>query len=55
MPMYTAGHFHRRFVGNEQLQINFTGSLAAAVQIDVFAYCQSAIEQASGFIKVYAL
>jgi hypothetical protein len=46
---------HRRFVGNEQLQISFTGSLAAAVQVDVFAYCQSAIEQGAGFVKVYAL
>ena len=42
-------------VGNEQLQISFTGSLAAAVQVDVFAYCQSAIEQGAGFVKVYAL
>jgi len=46
---------HRRFVGNEQLQISFTGSLAAPVQIDVFAYCQSAIEQGAGVFKVYAL
>ena len=46
---------HRRFMGNEQLQISFTGSLAAAVQVDVFAYCQSAIEQGAGFVKVYAL
>ena len=46
---------HRRFVGNEQLQISFTGALAAANQIDVFAYCQSAIEQGAGFVKVYAL
>ena len=46
---------HRKFVGNEQLQLNFTSSLSAAVQVDVFAYCQSAIEQASGYIKVYAL
>lgn len=46
---------NRRFMGNEQLQISFTGSLAAAVQVDVFAYCQSAIEQGSSFVKVYAL
>ena len=46
---------HRKFLGNEQLQLNFTGALAAAVQVDVFAYCQSAIEQAAGYVKVYAL
>ena len=46
---------HKRFQGNEQLQLNFTGSLSAAVQVDVWAYCQSAIEQGAGFVKVYAL
>jgi hypothetical protein len=46
---------HRRFQGNEQLQLNFTSALAAAVQVDVFAYSQSAIEQGAGFVKVYAL
>ena len=28
---------HRKFIGNEQLQITFTGSLGAAEQIDVWA------------------
>ena len=46
---------HRRFQGNEQLQLNFTAALGAAVQVDIFAYCQSAIEQGAGFVKVYAL
>jgi hypothetical protein len=46
---------HKKMTGSEQLQINFTGSLAAAVQVDVWAYCQSAIEQSAGFVKVYAL
>ena len=46
---------HKKFVGNEQLQVTFTAALTAAVQIDVFAYCQSAIEQAAGYVKVYAL
>jgi hypothetical protein len=46
---------HRRFLGNEILQLSFTASLSSAVQVDVFAYCQSAIEQGAGFVKIYAL
>jgi hypothetical protein len=46
---------HRKFQGSEQLQITFTGSLAANVQVDVFAYCQSCIEQGPNFVKLYAL
>ena len=46
---------HRRFSGSEQLQLSFTASLSAAVQVDVWAYCQSTIEQGAGFVKVYAL
>ena len=46
---------HKKFSGSEQLQLNYTGSLSAAVQVDVWAYCQSAIEQGAGFVKVYAL
>lgn len=46
---------HRKFLGNEQLQISFTASLLANVQIDVFAYCQSVIEQGAGYVKVMAL
>ena len=46
---------HRKFLGNEQLQISFTGSLASAVQVDVFAYCQSTLEQGANYVKVYAL
>jgi hypothetical protein len=45
----------KKFLGNEQLQISFTASLSAAVQVDVFAYCQSTVEQGAGFVKVYAL
>ena len=46
---------HRKFLGNEQLQITFTGVTAANVQIDVFAYCQSVIEQGAGYVKMMAL
>ena len=46
---------HRKFLGNEQLQISFTASLASAVQVDVFAYCQSTLEQGANYVKVYAL
>ena len=46
---------HKKFLGNEILKINFTASLAANVQVDVFAYCQSVLEQGSNYIKVMAL
>ena len=46
---------HRKFLGNEQLQITFTGSLAAGVQIDVWAYCQSVFEQGATYVKCVAL
>ena len=46
---------HRKFLGNEQLQITFTASLGAAVQIDVWAYCQSVLEQGASYVKVMAL
>ena len=46
---------HRKFLGNEQLQITFTSSLASAVQVDVFAYCQSVFEQGSSYVKCMAL
>jgi hypothetical protein len=46
---------HRKFLGNEQLQITFTGSLSASVQVDVWAYCQSVIEQGASYVKVMAL
>ena len=46
---------HRKFLGNEQLQLTFTGSLSSAVQVDVWAYCQSVFEQGSNYVKVMAL
>ena len=46
---------HRKFLGNEQLQITFAASLSAAVQVDVWAYCQSVIEQGANYVKVMAL
>ena len=36
-----------KFNGNEQLQIQFTGSLAASVQVDVYALVHSAVEYSS--------
>jgi len=45
----------RKFVGAEQLQIQFTGSLASNVQIDVYAYLESAIEQGPTTIKKLAI
>ena len=46
---------HRKFLGNEQLQITFTASLTATVQIDVWAFCQSIFEQGGSYVKVMAL
>ena len=46
---------HWKFIVNEQLQITFTASLAAAVQIDVWAYFQSVLEQGSSYVKVMTL
>ena len=42
-----------KFNGNEQLQIQFTGSLAANVQVDVYAFVHTAVEySASGVRKI---
>jgi hypothetical protein len=38
------------FVGNEQLQINFTSSLASAVQVDVYAYTEQILQQGSSSV-----
>jgi hypothetical protein len=46
---------HKRFSGSEQLQITFTGALAATNQVDVLAYTQSAFELGAVYVKVYAL
>jgi hypothetical protein len=46
---------HRKFLGNEQLQITFTGSLASNIQVDVWAFCQSVFEQGGNYVKVMAL
>jgi len=46
---------HRKFLGNEQLQITFTSSLSAAVQVDVWAFCQSVFEQGGSYVKCMAL
>jgi hypothetical protein len=46
---------HRKFLGNEQLQLTYTGSLAANIQVDVWAFCQSVFEQGGSYVKVMAL
>ena len=40
-----------KFTGNEQLQINFVGSLAAGVTIEVFAQIASAVEVSHHGVK----
>jgi hypothetical protein len=48
----TGGHYTtRKFVGAEQLQIQFASALAANVQVDVYAYLEAAIEQSPNTIK----
>jgi hypothetical protein len=39
------------FTGNEQLQINFVSALAASVQVDVYAYTESYLEQGLNFVR----
>lgn len=41
----------RPFQGNEQLQITWTSSLATNVQVEVYAMCESILEQGSMTIK----
>ena len=46
---------HRKFIGNEQLQITFTAALGAGVQIDVWDFGQSVFEYGSNYAKEMAL
>jgi hypothetical protein len=39
------------FQGNEQILLNFNSQLTANVQVDVYAYCDSAIEQHQTYVK----
>jgi hypothetical protein len=39
------------FQGNEQILINFNAQLTANVQVDVYAYCDSAVEQSTNYVK----
>ncbi len=45
----------RSFYGNEQLQITWASSLINPVQVDVYAMCNSALEQGAGYIKKRSL
>ena len=40
-----------KFTGNEQLQIQFNGSLAAGVTIDVYAHMASVVEVSSHAVR----
>jgi len=40
-----------RFIGSEQLQITFPAVLSSAVQVDVYAFVNSAVEYASTYVK----
>ena len=39
------------FQGNEQILINFNHPLTTNVQVDVYAYCDAAVEQSSNVVK----
>ena len=39
------------FQGNEQILINFNSQLSANVQVDVYAYCDAAVEQSTNYVK----
>jgi hypothetical protein len=39
------------FTGSEQLQITFASSLAATIQCDVYAFCESYLEQGVSYVK----
>ena len=45
----------RKMIGAEQLQLVFPSSLGSNVQIDVYAFCESILEQGAGYIKTYQL
>ena len=45
----------RSFFGNEQLQITWGSTLANPVQVDVYAMCNSVIDQGAGYIKKMSL
>ena len=45
----------RKMIGAEQLQLVFPSSLGSNVSIDVFAFCESILEQGAGYIKTYQL
>ena len=44
-----------KFTGNEQLQITFTGALAASITIDVYAHMASAVEVSANAVKKISL
>jgi hypothetical protein len=44
-----------KFTGNEQLQITFTGALAASVTIDVYAHMASVVEVSNNAVKKLSL
>ena len=44
-----------RFTGSEQLQITFTGSLASAITVDIYAHMASVVEVSSNAVKKLSL
>lgn len=45
----------RRFIGSEQLQITYTAALSNAVQLDVYALCETVLEMSPTLIRVMPL
>ena len=45
----------RKMIGAEQLQLVFPSALANAVQVDVYAFCESILEQGGNYIRTFQL
>ena len=52
---YGASYNHHQFVGNEQLQINFSAAIANNFTLNVYAHVQAAIEVAPTYVKKISL
>ena len=49
------GYNHHTFVGNEQLQIQFTSAPVGTVQIDLYAAVESVVESTQTYVKKISL
>jgi len=52
---YGASYNHHQFQGNEQLQINFSASIANNFTVNVYAHVQAVIEVGPTYVKKITL